>query len=235
MHRVLHLTDTHLRAPGVSGEPADVDPDARFDAVLAAVAAQGWDPDLIVHTGDIADDESAEAVERVHARLAAIAPTIAVPGNHDDPAVVREVFGPARRRVGGWDVIGIDTVIPGEVAGHADELADVVRTAERPTILLMHHPILSHSTHPWFRVAGGPAAQAALAASPHPWLVLSGHTHQVYEARQEGGRVRLWGGPAVFYALRHTDDTWERSHETTGARLIELAGGGGVSSRLLVA
>lgn len=223
MFRLLHLSDTHLRAPGVDGEPFGIAPSPRLETVLRAVVDTGFAPDLIVHTGDIADDESAHAVTRVHDRLSTIAPTIAVPGNHDDPVAVRRVFGPPEAQAGPWRVVGVDTCIPGKVEGRSPDVPALVRGADGPTILLMHHPIRSTSLHPWFRVGGGRQAEAALEGSPHPWIVLSGHTHEVYEERIGAeGHVRLWGGPATFYALRHRDDTWQMTAGGTGARLIEL-------------
>ncbi|MCB0882056.1 MAG: metallophosphoesterase [Thermoleophilia bacterium] len=232
--RVLHISDTHFAAPGHAGEPPGLDPVARLETVLDAVAAEGFTPDLIVHTGDVADDGSADAVERVRARLAAVAPTVAVPGNHDNPAVVRRAFGPPEAVAGPWRVAGIDTVIPGEVGGHSRALAAAVAAADGPTILLMHHPIRSHSTHPWFRVDGGEDGLPLLAASPHPWVVLSGHTHEVYEeAAGPDGRVRLWGGPATHYALRHEADAWRVVPGRTGARLIELGDDGAVAARIV--
>ena len=233
-HRVRHVSDTHFAAPVHAGEPPGVDPVARLEAVLAAVAAEGFAPDLVVHTGDVADDGSLDAVQLVYERLTAVAPTVAVPGNHDDPGLVRDAFGPPEAAVGPWRVVGIDTVIPGEVGGHSRALPAVVAAADGPTILLMHHPVRSRSTHPWFRVAGSEDAAALLAASPHPWLVLSGHTHEVCEeATGPAGRVRLWGGPATRYALRHTGDAWEIVPGQTGARLIELGDDGSVAARVV--
>lgn len=229
MHRVLHITDTHFTAPGSVSEHPEIDTAARLEAVLDAVAAEDFAPDLIVHTGDVADDGSAHAVRAVRERLATLGPVVAVPGNHDDPAVVRGVFGRPDARVGPWRVVGVDTVIPGHVEGRCDELADAVAALDGPTLVLMHHPIRSHSAHHWFRLEHGPAAETDLAATGQPVVVLSGHTHEVYDASLAGGRVRLLGGPGVFYALRHRGREWTFMPTGTGAQLVELADDGGVT------
>lgn len=229
VHRVLHISDTHFTAPGGVSEHPEIDASARLEAVLAAVAAEDVTPDLVVHTGDLADDASGHAVEAVHARLAAIGPVVAVPGNHDDPAAVRDVCGPPVARLGPWRVVGIDTVIPGRVEGHGGELAGAVADLDGPTLVLMHHPIRSHSTHHWFRLEHAPGLEASLAAAGRPVVVLSGHTHEVYDASLAGGRVRLLGGPGVFYALRHRGEAWTFMPTGTGAQLLELHADGGVT------
>ena len=99
MWRVLHISDTH------AGANAHGDPLERLETVLGAVAADGFSPDLVVHTGDISDAGQASDVEAVLDRLAGVAPVLAVPGNHDDPATVTLT----EAGLGPWRVIGIDT------------------------------------------------------------------------------------------------------------------------------
>ena len=107
--RLLHVSDTHLRSGvgGTSDYHPGVDPAARLDIVLEAVARAGEPADVAVHSGDITDDFSLAAASTVRDRLASAAATvIAVPGNHDDPAVVATAFGPAHAEVHGWRLLG---------------------------------------------------------------------------------------------------------------------------------
>ncbi|MGZ4671035.1 MAG: metallophosphoesterase, partial [Ilumatobacteraceae bacterium] len=61
MATVLQISDTHLRAE--PNTPADRDPDAALAASIDAVL--GVDADLVLLTGDLADDGSLEALGRL--------------------------------------------------------------------------------------------------------------------------------------------------------------------------
>jgi Icc protein len=217
--RLLHLSDTH------AGATAHGDPLARLERVLAAVAADGFVPDLIVLSGDIADAGADVDVQAVLTRLAGSAPVLAVPGNHDDPATVP---GPRELRLGPWRVLGLDTTIPDEIAGQIDEVPGI----DGPTVLVMHHPLRSRSKHPWFVTRGADVAVAVLAAAVHPVIVLSGHTHEAYQG--ETGSLRVWGAPACYYAITHAGDSWTDGG-ATGVRLVELADDGTATTRVLTA
>lgn len=225
--RILHLSDTHLRAPDASPptvERATRDPEQRLRTVLAAVHTTGFTPDAVVHTGDIADDASAAACAMVRDYLLAVAPLVlAVPGNHDDPAAVLQVFGSCEAVVRGLRIVGADTTIPGASAGQADRVLRVLDACptDLPTVVLAHHPLRSHSTAAMFQLQGAPAVEARLAVAGHVVAVLSGHTHEPWESTL-GAHVQLLGAPACAYGLAHDGEATTHVDGTTGARLIEV-------------
>lgn len=238
--RLLHVSDTHLRsgAAGTSDHHPGVDPAARLDIVLEAVARAGEPADVAVHSGDITDDFSLAAASAVRDRLASAATTvIAVPGNHDDPAVVATAFGPARAEVHGWRILGVDSTVRDEVAGSvvAAEVAAVLDAHEPvPTVLVMHHPPRSRSTHPWFVLEGADALLDALAARPHVRALLTGHTHAAYDETLPGG-LRLLGAPSTYYALAHDGPTMSLPETGCGARVVELHEDGSVTTTVVEA
>lgn len=159
-HFLLHISDTHLLAPG--GRLYDsVDSERHLAEVMAAVEASGGRPEAIVFTGDLADHGEPAAYERIRAIVDPVAERLGakliwVMGNHDDRAAFREglldeAVGTARsvdrvHDVGGLRVIVLDTTVPGhhhgEVSGEqldwlAEELSE---PAPHGTILAMHHP-----------------------------------------------------------------------------------------------
>ena len=220
MWRVLHISDTH------AGANAHGDPLERLETVLGAVAADGFSPDLVVHTGDISDAGQASDVEAVLDRLAGVAPVLAVPGNHDDPApgTLPEAG------LGQWRVLGIDPTLPGEITGQVHALPHLAGELTGPTVLAMHHPMRTTSTNPWFTTLGRDRAVAALSEARGPVVALSGHTHESYA--ESLGNVRFWGGPACYYALTHDGDTWTHAGDT-GVRLVELGPDRTATSRVL--
>lgn len=236
---VLQLSDVHLTAqPG--GPVLGVDPDARLGEVLAAWGDRGEAADLVVLSGDNTDDGAVDAYRRLAEAVSALdAPVLAVPGNHDAPPRVADAFGGATSaEVGAWRVVGLDTSLPGEIHGRVD-VGDVTDWLDgvdgRPTLVVLHHPPVSRSTHPWFRLEGGDELLAALARRPQVRALVSGHLHDPFEFEGPGG-LALLGCPSTLAAIEHDGDRYEvRTDGSTGARVLHLEDDGSISSSLLIA
>jgi Icc protein len=236
---VLQLSDTHL-ARDPHAEVNGRDPDGRLDRVLSAWATLGERADLVVLSGDNADDGSLEACQRLRAAVVALgAPVLAVPGNHDDPAAVAGAFGPPTPvEVGEWRVVGLDSSRPAQVHGTLDveeafHLLDDLD--DRPTLVALHHPPVSRSTNPVFRLDGATELLAGLRLRPQVKAVISGHVHDAFDLEGPGG-LALLGCPSTLYAIVHLGDGMEVSGEApTGARVLRLADDGSWSSSVLVA
>src|SRR5688572_26662922 len=104
--RLLHLSDTHLTGSGFDEDGVDA---ARALRILMEAVRQVEDVDLVVTTGDIADDGSIEGCRRVRDVIGAFARERGVPhvyttGNHDRRASFAEVFGSGHLSGGGEDV-----------------------------------------------------------------------------------------------------------------------------------
>ncbi len=236
---VLQLSDTHLSS-GDGTADGGPDPDDRLATVLDAWSALGERADLVVLSGDNADDASRAGCRRLAEAVNTLdAPVLAVPGNHDDPAAVAEVFGPQRFfELGEWCVVGLDSSRPGQVAGTLDvpsalELID--RTDGRPTVMALHHPPVSRSTSPWFQLEGAADLLAGLERRPNVRVVISGHLHDAFELEGPGG-VGLLGCPSTRMAIAHRGQEMEIGADApTGARILRLADDGAWSSTVLVA
>lgn len=236
---VLQLSDTHLST--IPGEPVfGRDADARLAAVLAAWTATGERADLVLLTGDLADDGSAAGCERLADAVADLdAPVLAIPGNHDLPAVVASTWdGPRVVKIGGWLVAGVDTTVPGQVHGAVDVPAVMgwLDTLERcPTILAMHHPPMSRSTADEFRLEGADELLAALAERSHVRAVVGGHLHDAVDLEAPSG-LPVLGCPSTIVAIAHDGDRMEiGGNAMTGARVLTLDEDGSFSSRILQA
>jgi len=103
MSKLLHTSDWHLgRTLYQHSREED------FDAVLAEIVAiaQETVPDLIIHSGDLFDSSRPGSRDLIRAmrtldRLADVAPTVVLAGNHDSPAYfefLNYVSGPSRGR-----------------------------------------------------------------------------------------------------------------------------------------
>ncbi len=170
-------------------------------------------PDLVLMTGDVANDWRQDQTELAKSILDGLhCPYYVVPGNHDDRAVIWDVFGgaacPAKPDgfinyvIDGFPVrmIGIDTLESGQSGGVlcdtrlgwiADRLADDQTT---PTVLFMHHPPLKLAV-PETDVdgfVGSEALGALISNAPNVKRILCGHIHLLTHT--------LWNGTIVTTA-----------------------------------
>ena len=237
MPLVVQISDVHLRrTPADPTEPGSPDDGLRLTVAAVDAALAGRPADLVLVTGDIADDGSIEACARTLTALAPLgAPVVATPGNHDDPAAVARVFGEVPSvDVGAWRVQLVDSVIAGEVSGAIDVGEVVARLGAaggRPTVLALHHPLVTLSTHPMFQLDGAGEMVAGLVARPSVRAVVSGHLHEAFEVHL-GGVAHL-GAPSTWYALRHEAETFRVVDGPTGARLIDLRDDGTLTWHLV--
>lgn len=236
---ILQLSDTHLpQSPGRAVFGADAD--ERVAAVVAAWLATGEHADLVLLTGDLADDGDASACGRLADVVAALqAPVLALAGNHDRPEVVAATWGGRDlAEVEGWRIVAVDTTIPSECRGSVDVpllLARLDDLDDRPTVVALHHPPLSRSTHEQFSLAGAASLLDALAVRPHVRAVVGGHLHDAVDLQAEVGPPVLLC-PSTVMGITHGGDEMELDPAAVrGARVIHLAEDGTLSSRLLVA
>ncbi len=212
MARVLQISDTHLCL------------------ALTIAAAAGIDPDLVLLSGDLADDGSVAALQRISDSIAIFpAPVLAVAGNHDLIASVRAVFGVDDAvEIGSWRMLGVETVIPGAIHGAVDVDAMTRRldaVDDRPTVIAVHHPPRSASTHPWFRLIGAERMLAALRRRPHVRAVVSGHLHEAFQLRDS--ELDLCGAPSTYYAIEHQGDSYRMPADgVVGAQVLTLGDDG---------
>lgn len=238
MHRtVLQLSDLHLAAD-TSALVHGADPDERLRTVLTAWRASGGDADLVLLTGDLADDGTPQAYRRLAAVVSDLGiATLAIPGNHDDPDLVARHFAtPDVTSLGMWQIVCVDTSRPGDIHGTVDvsTLDALLATAHGPTLIAMHHPPVSRSTHPHFGLEGAGALLACLQRRPHVRGVISGHTHDALDATVDS-HLQLLGCPSTLVGIAHDGDEHTVGGARTGARILELEDSGELVSRVLVA
>lgn len=241
--RIVQLSDIHLmQSP--EGRVMGVDTDETFHRVLAAVAEEVPEPDLVVASGDLAHDEVRPTYERLSGLLREhgyLERCRLVPGNHDTPALLREVFA-ARfddapegsacfgQRLGAWTVLGLDSHFPGEVGGKVGpvQLAwlreRLAEAPDSPTLLFLHHPPGPIGT-PWLdgmAVLEPEPLVETLAAAPQLRAVVCGHVHQ--DTTVSIGGVPLITTPSTCFQFRPRSLKPAFDAEAPGFRVIELEG-----------
>ncbi len=236
--RLAQLTDLHLLA-NPRGRVRGVDVRAAFDRALGA--ARRCEPDHYVLTGDLAEDGKRASYEALREMLGDVADrTVVLPGNHDDPSLLRESFPSSRGapgrigftfRAGGWHVLGIDTKVRGRVLGRVgpDQLIWLDRelsAGDEPAIVFLHHPPIRLGTR-WIDASGLSDARLLCALSrKHTRLrvIACGHAHM--DATGRLGAAEVFVTPST--AFQFVAGSWwprivnARGHGA-GFRLFDLA------------
>ncbi|MBX3514429.1 MAG: phosphodiesterase [Xanthobacteraceae bacterium] len=154
---IVQISDMHVSVPGkLFGR--HIDSRASFERAITRVLALDPKPDLVVLSGDLAETGAGQEYDFIAAQIARLpCPALAIPGNHD---LREEMLRKLPRNVQGQDgghlsfaedgfplrVIGLDTIVPGEVHGEICEhrlawLRGVLaKDSSKPAMIAMHHP-----------------------------------------------------------------------------------------------
>ncbi len=238
--RLLQVTDTHLHA-STQAMMNGVNVDASLRAVIESARGLPRPLDAVLATGDLVHDESRAGYERLRNILQELAVNVySLPGNHDDPRILREVFGPpgfqfcGLAEFGHWCIVLLSTHVPGENSGLLDRNALVMldRTLnENPhrhvLISLHHHPIPVGS--PWLDKIGLENSADLLALiSRHNNVrgVVCGHVHQAFDQVIEG--VRFMTTPSTCFQFLPFSETFVVDQQPPGSRWLELDSDGGI-------
>jgi 3',5'-cyclic-AMP phosphodiesterase len=231
--KLIHLTDTHLVAPGE--RLYGLDPQARLDACIDDINRQHADAELVVITGDLTHFGDPAAFACLRTSLARLRPPVRLlPGNHDTRDVFRATFpqAPFDTRCEALQSVldneqgrflFLDTTQAGTHAGWFDEarqdwLVDRLREVDgRPVFLFMHHPPFP---------VGLPAMDAiglvqadALSSRLTPWLpqirhIFFGHVHRPISGSWRGVPFSTLRATNHQVALDfHSADAVPGSHE----------------------
>lgn len=242
--KVLQITDTHLYADN-AGRLLGVNTLDSFRAVIDTFLQTGWQPDLILATGDLVHDATARGYRQLAELLDGFeVPIYCLPGNHDDPETMRDhlcgthVSCPHVVEHKGWRLVLLDSVIPGEVGGHLaprelDLLQDVLKRDPLPTLISLHHqPVAIGSA--WLDEMGldnAAALQRSIAGHPEVKGLLWGHVHQQFDAQRDG--VRLMASPSTCVQFQPSSDTFSVDHCQPGFRLLALMPDGRILSEVM--
>jgi Icc protein len=238
---LVQITDCHLGAePG--SRLLNIDTDDSFEAVVALVRQQQPHIDALLMTGDLTDSGAAKAYRRVLAATAGLAPIERwLPGNHDSAAAMRSVLGTDVRlqrnlELDDWLIVTLNSAVPGEIGGclSAIELAALRSSLElaprRHTLICVHHPVvpvgcawidpqtLSNAAEFWAEIGNFPQVRA----------VLSGHVHQIFDARWNGVRVLTTPSTCVQFAPNSAE--FQVDNVAPGYRWLDLYADGRIET-----
>lgn len=223
---IAQISDLHVVTAGTLLGGV-VDSQAALGAAIDHIGALDPRPDIVLATGDLTQDGLPEDYALLRAAFDRLPmPVYVIPGNHDNRTNLRAAFGD-----GGYlpetgaflhyaidrhplRLIGLDTVIEGEVGGQMcsarlrwleDRLSE---HPDRPTVIFMHHPPfttgIAFMDRPPFK--GAADLEAVIGRFPRVQLVTCGHVHRTIQTQWAGTLAAV--APSIVFqmALELSDD-----------------------------
>jgi len=243
--RVLHLTDPHLFA-AADGDLRGTNTQDSLQRVLDHYDAGDWRADRTLITGDLIQDDSAEAYDRFRELLLPLNMRMhCVPGNHDIRDLMRPICSRppfsycATEEIHDWLLLGLDSCIKGNAGGEiaADEFDRLDRiiseSSAKHIMICLHHPPVPLGSAWLDTVAlrNGEKLLERLQATDRVRLLLFGHVHQPYDAEHHG--IQVIGTPSTCSQFKPGSDDFELDDRPPAYRRITLNGDGSHSSELV--
>lgn len=241
--RVVQVTDCHLFA-STEGKLLGLNTQFSLDRVLELVEKNNAGMDVILATGDLAQDASTTAYARLFKRLHDFkAPIYWMKGNHDSLAPMLETFAAERERVspcvaelGAWTIILLDSTIPGKVPGEffhddLDFLEQALANARGEHILvsLHHQPVPMGCDWLDTQIVKNAADFFALIdQAPRVRAVLWGHVHQAFDGARKG--VRLLSTPSTCVQFKPLSHDFAVDTLAPGYRWLDLHADGRIDT-----
>lgn len=156
----IHLTDLHT-AHSADAQINGYSPTAKLDLVLARIQAMEIDPSFVLITGDLVNDGQPTQYHHLQQNLRKLrafdVPILLGLGNHDLRGPFREIILGEKptsspqpyfhsQEIAGINVIMLDTLVPGQVAGAVDDQqlswldSELSKSMPVGHLIALHHP-----------------------------------------------------------------------------------------------
>jgi 3',5'-cyclic-AMP phosphodiesterase len=232
---VAQITDTHLFAE-LDRTWKGLSTARTLQAVLERLQQIQPQPDLLLLTGDLSQDETPESYELLASLISPLKiPAYWIPGNHDNLPIMQPILdkppiSPEKSfQLGNWQFLLLSSVAEGCDGGKlSPETLDwldsqLQQTGDRPVMIALHHhplPIdceimdgmMLHNADEFF---------AIIDRYPQIKIVICGHIHQ--EFHQQRGEVSYLGTPSTCIQLLPKSHPIIVDEIPPGFRLLELA------------
>ena len=240
---LVQLSDSHLFAE-TDGSLLGLNTAQSLQQVIDHVRAELPQADVLLGTGDLAQDASVEAYQHFRRATESLAATARwIPGNHDQLAHMREAAVQSRLLepvvdIGNWRIILLNSAVAHETAGYLEDdqlqrLAQSLSEApERHHLVCLHHHPVSVGCQ-WLEPIGLRNAKdfwAVLDRYPQTKAVLWGHVHQPFDAQRNG--VRLLATPSTCIQFAPASVDFKVSSEAPGYRWMRLQPDGTVQTEV---
>ncbi|MGL4938338.1 3',5'-cyclic-AMP phosphodiesterase [Shewanella sp.] len=246
--RIVQVTDPHLFADP-DAELLGVNTRNSLAAVLDTIRAVDYPAHLLLATGDLSQDYSAESYREFVAAVGSLnMPCHYLPGNHDDPWIMHlhmqgeHIHAQQRILAGHWQILMLDSTVRGKPGGNmAESQFELIEQAiaARPDchiLLAMHHnPILMNCA--WLDqhcMDNGSEFLRRIAEYPQVKGLLWGHVHQSIDTVYDGpnGPLQLMATPSTCIQFKPLSPYFALDSLQPGYRLLELKADGSICTNV---
>ncbi|MDA0687387.1 MAG: 3',5'-cyclic-AMP phosphodiesterase [Proteobacteria bacterium] len=245
--QLVQITDTHLYGDA-DGTLLKMNTHDSFAHVLDIVREHEDSIDLILATGDIAQDASAKAYEHFQKEIKILdAPFRWIPGNHDSAQVMAEVAKGSAVcekviQINNWMIFMLDTSIEGQVHGRLapaelEFLEENLAAAEQEDsvdhilVCLHHNPIKGNSG--WMKDIGLHNKERfweILSKSEKLKCVVYGHVHQELDFEHNG--IRCLCTPSTCIQFKPNVVNFALDPVNPGYRTLQLHEDGSIDTKV---
>lgn len=231
----IQITDTHLM-DHPDAEFVGINPEENFHAIMNDIQQRYPNMDLILHTGDLAQDAFPATYHRYLAYMQKFAVDFYhIPGNHDN----LEIFPfhtpephPTVIELGQWRIILLNSVVAGQTDGwiateQLQHLKHILDQQQDKYVVLAchHHPFDMQSA--WLdqhKLKNADAFKTILAPFKNIKMVLHGHVHQ--ESLNEWNGIQFISTPATCVQFKPLSQDFAFDEIAPGYRCLHLKNNG---------
>ncbi len=241
---LLQITDLHI-LPGLDDIFLGINTEHYFHAVIDLAFAENDHFDLVLVTGDIAQDPCEISYQRILQKLEATnTPCICLPGNHDDYQLMQQIFNTTQVNcqkqalLKNWQLICLNSQIPGSPGGGLSK-AELLFLEDCLTNYPNHHALIAVHHHcletksTWLDTMIIENSEEFLAITkkyPQAKVITNGHIHQ--ERDITSGSVRILGTPSTCFQFKPESKTITLDTTSPGYRVIKLYEDGRIESKI---
>jgi 3',5'-cyclic-AMP phosphodiesterase len=240
---IVQITDTHLYATDTT--LFDCSTRTSFNAVVEKIKSLQPQPDLLLLTGDISQDETVESYEYLQTQLEPLGiSTYWLPGNHDIPHLMNQILGKKpfsnqkSLQIGNWQLILLNSAVAGKVEGYLclEELKwlneQLQQNSDRPTLIAVHHHPLDINSA-WmdkFKLQYAEDLFSILEIYSQVRLVIFGHIHQEFSQKYQN--IDYFACPSTCVQFIPNSPELMLDTLTPGFRLITLQPDGNFTTQV---
>lgn len=237
---VIQITDLHIFTNG-NQEFDGVNPALSLESVIQQIKLDFPDFDLMIATGDLVQEPDQKAYENVLELLSPIKqPIYYLPGNHDSPEMMDDIFGQSIKHqinFDHWAFFTLNTFNPLDRNGiltnkELSELDDGLKNTKDLNVLicLHHQPVLIGSD--WMdrmMLENADEFFSVVDKYAHVKSIVWGHNHQ--EFSQIRNDVQLLGTPSTCVQYKPGSKNFALDEtEQPGYRWLKLAKNGSIET-----
>jgi Icc protein len=232
--RILQISDLHI---GKENEkPSGIDVKKHFLQIVKALP--DYLPDMIILSGDLTyKNGDIQTYKWIRSQLlGSDLPFFVIPGNHDDPAMIRNVFHPEIRLT--QNKLFYSRSIEGELFLFLDssngELEEIqlqwikkalkLSASDRVFVFMHHPPLLAGVAHMDNNHAlrNREKIKAIFIEYGKPSFIYCGHYHVEKNISCKNLLIQIC--PAGFYQMDGNSEAFKIEHATPGFRVIDIGG-----------